>query len=127
MSLVAARLLTLSRLSDVMLESTIIIAFVEVGDGTLVLLFIVAIHTYRQTHLADGSSPVAISVWRLAVELIEHREKGGAKHLFCLLRVTLLPTLVAIAEQFAGIDEDEALKGSTEGCIVAFNASKGVL
>ena len=127
MSLVATRLLTLTALSHIVGQGTIIVAVQKIVRSTLILSLVVAIHTDSHSQFARRRTPVAVGIRRLTVELIEHRQECLAKHPFRQLRVLLRPSRpLGVAHQLAGIYEDESLQGSAEWSIVTVDANESL-
>ena len=120
--LVASALLALPGSSQVVGQRAVVCSVAIVVQGTLVLLPVVAVDGKRHPHLVHRGSPVAVGIGRKAVELIQHRQEGASQHSFRGAGVGLGPSGVFVAEQFAGIHQDEALQGSTERSIVPLDS-----
>ena len=102
MGLVATCLLTLSCLTDVLGQRTIVVGMEEIIDRSLVDDRILKIDATRHAHAVDDGSPVAVGIRGVGIELVDGGQKSTSHHVVPLSGLVIL-------QQGHGPDQMKAL------------------
>ena len=80
--LVASRLLTLARGTDVAWQRTVVVGMEVVVDRCVIHLLVVEQYATRHAQAVDYSTPVAVSIRAVGIEFLNHRQQRTSHHLF---------------------------------------------